>query len=107
MIRTRPTLQQLARCAGLILIIPLHSHGKFERARNSLCNNVRLLDTALQELRLGALDKRVDDALVPSGVDDGHAQRRAIVFLGSGALGGGHGLFCSLARGFAMDGGSE
>ncbi|KAJ2975505.1 hypothetical protein NUW58_g8334 [Xylaria curta] len=46
-----------------------------------LHNDVGVLDAALGQLRLGALEKRRDDGLVPACVHDADAQGAAVMFL--------------------------
>lgn len=70
----------------LVMHVPLHSNGQFPRSRARLNNNVALLHTRLEKLGLGTGNKRLNDGRIPSGVDNGDAQRRAVVLLGSGTL---------------------
>jgi len=67
--------------------IPLHSNGQLPRSRDALDDNVALLHPAGEQLGLGALKQRLDDAIVPAGVDDADAQSTAVVGLRRGALG--------------------
>lgn len=66
--------------------LPLDGDGELPRAWARLDDNVGLLDTAGQQLLLGAGDEGLDDGLVPAGVDDGDAQGRALVVLGGRSL---------------------
>lgn len=75
---------KVASCSGVC--IPLDANGEFPRARHRLDNNVALLYAAGQQLRLGALEERVNDLGVPSRMDDADAQAGAVMLLRSWTL---------------------
>lgn len=66
---------------------PLDSNWKLPRARNRLNHNVGLLDAALEQLGLGSREERLNNGVVPAGVDDADAQATAVVVLRGGSLG--------------------
>lgn len=81
-------------------VAPLDSNWKLPRARDRLDHNVGLLDTALEQLGLGSGQKRLNDGVVPAGVDDADAQATAVVVLRRRSLGMYH---CVWARLFVRE----
>lgn len=72
--------------------IPLDSNRQLPAPGDRGHYDVVLLHAGLKELGLGALEERLDDGVVPAGVDDADAQGAAIVHLGCWAFGfGEHG----------------
>lgn len=70
--------------------LPLHSEGELPGSRDRLNDDVGLLDTAAEQLLLGALNEGLDDGRVPAGVDNTNAQGAAVVLLGGRSLDAGH-----------------
>lgn len=66
--------------------LPLRRNRQLIGSRAALHDDVSLLDAASKKLLLCATNKRLNDRGVPSGMDDGDAQARAVVLLGSGTL---------------------
>ena len=54
--------------------LPLHRNRELPATRTALHNNVVLLDTCREQLRLCAGDEGFDDGAIPAGVDDGDAE---------------------------------
>lgn len=59
----------------------LHGIWQLVAARNVLNDNVMLLDPRCEEGSAGPVDEGGNDGSVPSGVDDGDAEIRAIMRL--------------------------
>ena len=65
---------------------PLDGNWQLPRARDRLDDDIRLLHTALAQLGLRAGEQGVDDAVIPTRVDDANAQVAAVVELRGGAF---------------------
>ncbi len=65
---------------------PLDGNWQLPRARDRLDDNIRLLHTALAKLGLRAGEQGVDDAVIPTRVDDANAQVAAVVELRGGTF---------------------
>lgn len=68
--------------------LPLDGNGKLPGPRDRLYDDVRVLDAALGQLRLCALEQRRDDGLVPARMHDADAQGAAVVLLWLGTFEG-------------------